>query len=537
MRIKKLRLFNGYKRFHDLTIDLGDTPSRIVALVGPNGSGKSSVLDGMLFHHNAHGALGNKGGKDFLYHSMRGDPSFNYESVSLEFDSGSYQSIRSSRAGKENTIFSFRSPYRYNASLNVTQSVAVTEIYLNRYGATASSDLDDKMEENYRRINIKFSKFMHDNDCKPSEAKAKIIEDLNRSIRNCLKLEIDNIGNIESNQGTLYFRKPDHPSTFSFNVLSSGEKEVVDILLDLYLRQDEYNNTIFLLDEPELHINTSIQKNLLIEINRLIGENCQVWLTTHSIGFIRALQDELKDQCQIIFFEDNYNLASETRTLTPAHKSPVMWRKIFGVALDDLTHLLSPKRIVYCEGRDSPGAGGRERGMDAQAYNAIFNEKYTDTLFVSSGGNTELDQRSDIAIAILSKALPSLEILILKDRDSGSGRCVSAQEREQYLNTNSDHHRMLNRWEIENYLYSKDSLISYCETNSLEFDEQSYDALITNINDQSVKELSNHIRNICSIKTSINPEKFKLRIAELLPKDSTSYIELESAIFGSQQSK
>lgn len=531
MRIKKLRLFNGYKRFHDLTIDLGETPSRIIALVGPNGSGKSSVLDGMLFHHNAHGALGNKGRKDFLYHSMHSDPSFDYQSVSFELDSGSYQSVRASRAGKENTIFSFRSPYRYNANLNVTHSMAVSEIYLNGYGATSSSDIDDKMEENYRRLNIKFSKFMHDNDCKPSEAKAKIIEDLNQSIRKCLALEIDNIGNIESSQGTLFFKKKHHPNTFSFNVLSSGEKEVVDILLDLYLRQDEYNDTIFLLDEPELHINTSIQKNLLIEINRLIGENCQIWLTTHSIGFIRALQDELKEECQIIYFEDEFNLASETKTLKPAQKNPMMWRKIFGVALDDLTHLLSPKRIVYCEGRDSPGVGGRERGMDAQAYNSIFNEKYPDTLFVSSGGNTELDQRSDIAIAILSKALPSLEILILKDRDSGSGRCVSAHERELYLNNNRDHHRMLNRWEIENYLFSKDALISYCANNQLEFDEPAYDALITNIDDQSVKELSSHIRNICNIKTSINPEKLKLNIAEFFPKNSSTYEQLEKSIF------
>ena len=49
MRVKKIQLKNGYKRFHDLTIDLEDNPSRIIALVGSNGCGKSSVLDGMLF--------------------------------------------------------------------------------------------------------------------------------------------------------------------------------------------------------------------------------------------------------------------------------------------------------------------------------------------------------------------------------------------------------------------------------------------------------------------------------------------------------
>lgn len=48
MKIKTLHL-NGYKRFCDLKIDLGDNPKRIVALVGPNGCGKSSIFDGMLF--------------------------------------------------------------------------------------------------------------------------------------------------------------------------------------------------------------------------------------------------------------------------------------------------------------------------------------------------------------------------------------------------------------------------------------------------------------------------------------------------------
>ena len=45
MRIKTITL-KDFKRFNDFTIDLGDTPKRIVAFVGPNGSGKSSVFDG-----------------------------------------------------------------------------------------------------------------------------------------------------------------------------------------------------------------------------------------------------------------------------------------------------------------------------------------------------------------------------------------------------------------------------------------------------------------------------------------------------------
>ena len=45
MQVKTVELV-GFKRFDHLTIDLGHTPKKIVAMVGPNGCGKSSVFDG-----------------------------------------------------------------------------------------------------------------------------------------------------------------------------------------------------------------------------------------------------------------------------------------------------------------------------------------------------------------------------------------------------------------------------------------------------------------------------------------------------------
>ena len=44
MRVKTVKLV-GFKRFDHLTIDLGPTPKKIVAMVGPNGCGKSSIFD------------------------------------------------------------------------------------------------------------------------------------------------------------------------------------------------------------------------------------------------------------------------------------------------------------------------------------------------------------------------------------------------------------------------------------------------------------------------------------------------------------
>lgn len=264
MKVKKLVL-NEFKRFKKLTIDLGDSPKRIVALVGPNGCGKSSVFDAFLAFANCYETIGRHGFRDYHYTSLTQSPTFHPQNqISIEFDNGTFDSIRDAKRkiGLGNTIFSFRSPYRYNSSLKVESTVAVQPIQENRYGATYSVDIDARMEENYRRLYIKYNNYLNENDARPSEAKKHIIDELNGSISRCIDLKIANLGNIEDNKGTLFFSKKDYgDKTFEYNLLSAGEKEVVDILLDLYLRQDTYNDSIFLIDEPELHINTSIQKN------------------------------------------------------------------------------------------------------------------------------------------------------------------------------------------------------------------------------------------------------------------------------------
>ncbi len=323
---------NGYKRFHDLTIDIGEEPKRIVALVGANGCGKSSVLDGILYHHGAHEAIGNKGGKDHNYHSMTRSPTVSYQNVVIEFSDGTFNEKREAlkALGASNTMFSFRSPYRYNSALKVKETRATAEIRLNNYGATTSSDIDDKMEQNYRRVHIMFNKFLKENPGTATydSARTKILGDINTSLKQCLDLEIVSIGDIGDDKGTFFFKKTDHPNEFEFDVLSSCEKEVVDILLDLYLRQDAYSDSVFLIDEPELHINTAIQRKLLIEINKLVGTNCQIWIATHSIGFLRALQDQFKDDCQIIKFSNGVNWASAPQVLTPMKKTASVMSRV-----------------------------------------------------------------------------------------------------------------------------------------------------------------------------------------------------------------
>ena len=84
-----------------------------------------------------------------------------------------------------------------------------------------------------------------------------------------------------------------------------------------------------------------------------------------------------------------------------------------------------------------------------QIYENIFSSAFPDTVFVSSGGNTELDQRSDIAIQILGKVFKGIEILVLKDLDMASGKSVGESTRQTYLDHNPPNHRVLKRFELE----------------------------------------------------------------------------------------
>ena len=118
----------------------------------------------------------------------------------------------------------------------------------------------------------------------------------------------------------------------------------------------------------------------MLRFNELIPPQCQLWVATHSIGFIRALQNELKDDCQILDFSEK-DYFTGTQTIRPIEPNRKNYMRIFETALDDLTDLVAPKRIVYCEGRADPGPNGEKKGLDEIVYENIFSAAYPDTVF------------------------------------------------------------------------------------------------------------------------------------------------------------
>lgn len=529
MRIKKIQLKNGYKRFFDLTIDLGERPKKIIALVGPNGSGKSSVFDGMVFLNGLFGNIGQFGRKDNWFHSMLGNR-IGRDDVLIDFDTGeNFQKVwnKRNKDSHKNTIFSFRNSYRYNSNLNIVTLEKVPDVTENNKGASSSADLDDKMGQNYQRLYIYINEYRKRNKLTDEEAIRVVIGQLNDILETCLELRISDYGDIMAGKGTLYFTKPNQPREFSFNVLSSGEKEVVDILLDIFLKKDEFNESIYIIDEPELHINTAIQRKLLVEIEKLIPDTCQLWVATHSIGFLNALQKDLNDKSDIIDFTGDFS--NEAKVLTPMPKNRKNWQRLFSIALEDLTGLLAPETIIYCEGKVEPNENGGEQGLDAEVYNEIFSGEFPQAFFVSSGGNTEPLEYGAIALQVLNKAFNDVRLLLLRDKDiNRNGTPTSDEQRTEFLNSNPSLHRMLERREIENYLFDYEIIHKAYPS----FEKETYNQIIPDILDD-VKSKSGILMRLCGESgRGFNKEQFKKKLAHYVTPETEIYKSLKSAIFG-----
>ena len=115
-------------------------------------------------------------------------------------------------------------------------------------------------------------------------------------------LELDSLGN-PLEDGTFHFTKGTSKG-FLFKNLSGGEKAVFDLILDFVIAGRAYDDTIFCIDEPEAHMNTRLQAELLSVLYGLIPENCQLILATHSIGMMRRARDiEAEHPGSVVFLD------------------------------------------------------------------------------------------------------------------------------------------------------------------------------------------------------------------------------------------
>jgi hypothetical protein len=141
-------------------------------------------------------------------------------------------------------------------------------------------------------------------------------------------------------------------------------------------------------DEPEAHMSTRLQGALLTELVRLLPGNSQLWIATHSIGMMRRAREIHEASPGVLdFSEVDGDTPAEIRPIEPTR---TFWRNVLSIALDDLSELVVPAKIVVCEGNPKSAVAGKNQEHDARCYGLIFNERMPDVEFVSAGNSTDI---------------------------------------------------------------------------------------------------------------------------------------------------
>ena len=453
MRITSIHLKN-YKRFTDLTISEIPLSARLVVMVGPNGSGKSSVFDAFLLKSQAQRT--NQRIRSGIYEGyLLKDESVGDLNSSTHSIAQSIQIELDSSIEDWSRIFSIRSPYRHQADFSNTSLGPVRPSYESpRFQRII--DTDEAVSDNFNRLGRRalYGALKGDPDEKSlrqfrEETLGEIQTALGRLFQDPA-LSLQDLGaSFES--GAFRFQKGSIVD-FHYKNLSGGEKAAFDLLLDIFVKRCEYQNAIYCIDEPESHIATPIHGALLEAILALIPTDSQLWIATHSTGFVRRALELNKCKGNVAFLDFSERDFDKHVNLQPVRPNQNFFRRMYDVLQEDLAGLIAPANIVLCEGSDK---------TDSKIYNRVFGESHPDTVFVSRGGSGDVE-KTDI-ISVLEVIVPNVRVWRLIDRDD-----MSDITRDEKI---SEGIHVLRRREIENYLWDKAVVRKALETNCVEGSE------------------------------------------------------------------
>ena len=359
MFIKTVHLEN-FKRFTDLSLDLSrlEPPPKLVLLIGANGSGKTSIFDAFSLLSKTSAKDGHSlGGSESFFEYYKKFNSENFE-TRIEFTQDKYvEQVNgkfSTNMSATNAFYG-RSALRQIPKLQKKGRVNGINISADQDRPKRYIDRDERFENDIDAIALRILEEVFDADSFDSrQLREKFIEPLNGSLKRIFGPEPATslilerlIPSLQNEVADIRFRKGN--SDIHYDLLSSGEKEVFNILLNLFNRREFYTDSIYFIDELDVHLNTALQYTLLKEIvENWIPDGCQLWTASHSLGFIQYAQ-ETNHSAILDFDQYDFDLP---RTLTPEPKDSTEIYEI-AVPIDVLPVLFEDKQIIFCENQDA----------------------------------------------------------------------------------------------------------------------------------------------------------------------------------------
>lgn len=446
MKIKKLELKN-FKRFTDVTIDNIPENTKLVLLIGSNGSGKSSVFDAFELLNSLAKGQGLSDGWEY-YRKIK-DKQIEIKLTTQD------NVVWASNEQNSNTYSNAGRPFYGRTSFRQVPRLTRKSLGGSNFDFPKDTDRprlfiekDNRFENDIERITETILKDFFRTKNSNEQIRDKYIQPINNALKNIFgdgngtKLQlIEIIPPLEGKVAQINFQKGS--SEIHYNYLSAGEKEVINLLVNLLTRSALYQDTVYFLDEIDLHLNTKLQFKLLKEITEnWIPDNCQLWTATHSLGFIQYAK-QFTEGVLIDFDDFDFDLP---RVLSPEPKdNPDVYE--IAVGKEFLPALFQHMRIYFVENKD----------RDYYASIGI-----TNTVFIA-----ENDRNSVYHKVRTSNFSGVIDRDFLSDDDI-------AQISQQYA-----HLRILRYYSIENYMYHPDNLEEYYQSKNLQFDKTDYTAQLT----------------------------------------------------------